>query len=660
ETHYNGVTNRWEGSGSFAASGTYTLSYLLLDGKYTDISRFSKKLTLYLGLKAYIYNNGSSLQDEYDPDQPEFVRSKNVQVRIEDNAGTRLQELKEVTLTYSSGGSAANAFDIDLVWNTQSGYYEGTLPLIRPGRYVFYRLGIGANILTKAEEAPVYVIASPEPPIYDPTSESRYHGEENVQFVPLTRNGVIGPIRIANSAAVRISATLYNSKTASTYTVDTATIGSGRGILYYVNSDGGYWMLNLPTYLTGGEENQDGTWSVLALALKDCFYEDAYRGEDNPLIWLGTSAQAAQYAADNKIKADQTIDFDKLSTTVSSTVNIAMEPGTTELGSKTTPFMTEYAVNSLGMYLTITDDDGRAIPADKIESAELRLSYSDNKDVETYGYEVSGYSRSFTVTMEQDAADGKWKPNSNDVWQYVGEYRVTGLTVSVAGTEKTFASGENGVPERYTITSEAPTADNLAITKIEQPQTVFGKDQNGEINGEFLASYVPSVRVEVSLTPKDKENKQYAIVPGVSMQLQMTYAGGSDANGGYTYTGSAGYESYEIPLTRGSSTKTADYVFSASESKVLLAGKYRFSGTMFWTENGKTLSKPIGELLDIEVYSVRPTLTVTGISPEGEVSVNPAGGIKAAAEGVFSAQNHYAEDYAAVYMAYDVSTKLGT
>lgn len=660
ETHYNGVTNRWEGSGSFAASGTYTLSYLLLDGKYTDISRFSKKLTLYLGLKAYIYNNGSSLQDEYDPDQPEFVRSKNVQVRIEDNAGTRLQELKEVTLTYSSGGSAANAFDIDLVWNTQSGYYEGTLPLIRPGRYVFYRLGIGANILTKAEEAPVYVIASPEPPIYDTTSESRYHGEENVQFVPLTRNGVIGPIQIANSAAVRISATLYNSKTASTYTVDTATIGSGRGILYYVNSDGGYWMLNLPTYLTGGEENQDGTWSVLALALKDCFYEDAYRGEDNPLIWLGTSAQAAQYAADNKIKADQTIDFDKLSTTVSSTVNIAMEPGTTELGSKTTPFMTEYAVNSLGMYLTITDDDGRAIPADKIESAELRLSYSDNKDVETYGYEVSGYSRSFTVTMEQDAADGKWKPNSNDVWQYVGEYRVTGLTVSVAGTEKTFASGENGVPERYTITSEAPTADNLAITKIEQPQTVFGKDQNGEINGEFLASYVPSVRVEVSLTPKDKENKQYAIVPGVSMQLQMTYAGGSDANGGYTYTGSAGYESYEIPLTRGSSTKTADYVFSASESKVLLAGKYRFSGTMFWTENGKTLSKPIGELQDIEVYSVRPTLTVTGISPEGEVSVNPAGGIKAAAEGVFSAQNHYAEDYAAVYMAYDVSTKPGT
>lgn len=660
ETHYNGVTNRWEGSGSFAASGTYTLSYLLLDGKYTDISRFSKKLTLYLGLKAYIYNNGSSLQDEYDPDQPEFVRSKNVQVRIEDNAGTRLQELKEVTLTYSSGGSAANAFDIDLVWNTQSGYYEGTLPLIRPGRYVFYRLGIGANILTKAEEAPVYVIASPEPPIYDTTSESRYHGEENVQFVPLTRNGVIGPIRIANSAAVRISATLYNSKTASAYTVDTATIGSGRGILYYVNSDGGYWMLNLPTYLIGGEENQDGTWSVLALALKDCFYEDAYRGEDNPLIWLGTSAQAAQYAADNKIKADQTIDFDKLSTTVSSTVNIAMEPGTTELGSKTTPFMTEYAVNSLGMYLTITDDDGRAIPADKIESAELRLSYSDNKDVETYGYEVSGYSRSFTVTMEQDAADGKWKPNSNDVWQYVGEYRVTGLTVSVAGTEKTFVSGENGVPERYTITSEAPTADNLAITKVEQPQTVFGKDQNGEINGEFLASYVPSVRVEVSLTPKDKENKQYAIVPGVSMQLQMTYAGGSDANGGYTYAGSAGYESYEIPLTRGSSTKTADYVFSASESKVLLAGKYHFSGTMFWTENGKTLSKPIGELLDIEVYSVRPTLTVTGISPEGEVSVNPAGGIKAAAEGVFSAQNHYAEDYAAVYMAYDVSTKLGT
>ena len=72
------------------------------------------------------------------------------------------------------------------------------------------------------------------------------------------------------------------------------------------------------------------------------------------------------------------------------------------------------------------------------------------------------------------------------------------------------------------------------------------------------------------------------------------------------------------------------------------------------------MTKSVGNLGSINVWSVQPTVTVTGVSPTGPVTVNPAGGTAATTDNLFVATNHSGPAYASVYMAYDVSTKNGT
>lgn len=667
ELHSDGSGETWTGSGSFTTSGTYTLRYLMVDGMAYDIGESAKTLHLYLGLSAKVSQGlDSPLTEDYDKDNPAKVYTRKLQVWIRDNAGNPLEGLKDATITYRPGTSASGAITAKLTPGS-AGYYTAELPIVNPGRYVFDSIDTGGSgtIRTLTEEAPVFTIIPPAPPKYDESSVNSLN-EAGVQYALLEQTAYITPIRIQNSGAVHLEAVVYNSVTQDYYTL------SRDNGLTYANEYGGTWTLQLPTYETkNGQQRVDGVWQLVCLKLSNCYDgtdKVVLRDAANPIVWLGTTPEAESYKAKNGLTADKTFDFSRLSTEVISTVQVNMEPGTTARGSKTAPFMTQHKVADLGIAVTLRDYKGDIIPADKLTGATLHISYTANEDAKTYGYAVrKDADRTYDIPLQR-GEDGRWTVNaaqtggSGYIWQYVGAYQVTSLELTApkaagAPATKRFtpnAPDTTGIPTQYTVTSAPPSLDAVKI--IEAKNTAqFGKTPGGTVKGSFLAAYDPGASVELELETKDAAGYQYALVPELAVTLELTHQSGtSEANGGYTWKGTTGFEHYTVTLQQSGENT---YISPAEQSLTLLAGSYQVKGTI--TARGSK-PKPIEGLKTVQVYSVSPTLTVKGISPSGTVQINPAGDIWSVPENkVLSGKPYYGTDHAVVYMEYEVNRERG-
>lgn len=666
ELHSDGSGETWTGSGSFTTSGTYTLRYLMVDGKAYDIGGSAKTLHLYLGLSAKVSQGlDSPLTENYDKDSPEKVYTRKLQVWIRDNAGNPLEGLKNAKITYRPGTSASGAIPAELTPGS-AGYYTAALAIVNPGRYVFDNIDTGGSgtIRTLTEEAPVFTIIPPDAPQYDESSANNLN-VEGVQYALLEQNGYIAPIRIRNSGAVHLDAVVYNSVTREYYTL------SRDNGLTYANEDGGTWTLQLPAYTAqNGQQRVDGVWQLVCLKLSNCYDgtdKVVLRDAANPIVWLGTTPEAENYKTKNGLTADKTFDFSRLSTEVISTVQVEMTPGTTALGSKTAAFMTPHEVAELGIAVTLRDYKGDVIPADKLTGATLHISYTANEDASAYGYAVrKDANRSYDIPLQR-GQDGLWTVNAAQtggngyIWQYVGAYQVTYLELTApkaaggAATKRFIPNAPDtaGIPERYTVTSAAPSLDAVKI--IEAKNTAqFGKDERGTVNGSFLAAYDPGASVKLELETKDAAGYQYALVPELAVTLELTHQGGSEANGGYTWKGTTGFEHHTLTL-RQSGENT--YISPAEQPLTLLAGSYQVKGTIT-ARGGQT--KAITTFSPVQVYSVSPTLEVKSISPNGTVQINPAGDIWSVPENqVLSGKPYYGADHAVVYMEYEVNRERG-
>lgn len=664
ELHSDGSGETWTGSGSFTTSGTYTLRYLMVDGMAYDIGESTKTLHLYLGLSAKVSQGlDSPLTEDYDKDNPKKVYTRKLQVWIRDNAGNPLEDLKNATITYRPGTSASGAITAKLTPGS-AGYYTAELPIVNPGRYAFDSIDTGGSgtIRTLTEEAPVFTIIPPAPPKYDESSVNSLN-VAGVQYALLEQTAYITPIRIQNSGAVDLEAVVYNSVTQEYYTL------SRDNGLTYAADNGGTWTLQLPAYETkNGQQRVDGVWQLVCLKLSNCYDgtdKVVLRDAANPIVWLGTTPEAENYKTKNGLMADKTFDFSRLSTEVISTVQVNMEPGTTARGSKTAPFMTQHKVADLGIAVTLRDYKGDIIPADKLTGATLHISYTANEDAKTYGYAVrKDANRTYDIPLQR-GEDGRWTVNaaqtggSGYIWQYVGAYQVTSLELTApkaagAPATKRFtpnAPDTTGIPTQYTVTSAPPSLDAVKI--IEAKNTAqFGKTPGGTVNGSFLAAYDPGASVELELETKDAAGYQYALVPELAVTLELTHQSGtSEANGGYTWKGTTGFEHYTVTLQQSGENT---YISPAEQPLTLLAGSYQVKGTI--TARGSK-PKAIEGLKTVQVYSVSPELWVKQTDPgsSNDTKVNPAGGIWAPAEkDLITTRNYYniGGDYAVVYMQY--------
>lgn len=611
-------SGKWTGKGTFTVSDRYTLSYLVCDignkkGIQEDLKEkgFSKTLDLALGLRVEVSDGSGSLMEQYVAGN---TYTKNVRVHIRDNAGNEMTELSNAVLYYSNGGSITNTINTNLTWNEANHWYFGQLPITRAGRYVFSFVSVDGDILTRCTESPVYRIVSPDPPAYNKSSLATFN-DDNVQFAPLTNDAVIDGLKIDFAESATVDAVVYNDAIGEYY-----PLRMDNDEIYLA---GDSWVIRLPSYTTDLDENgsalpnavftQEGTWELVLLSVYDCYDGEANLREiGNPIIWVDNGSVGDAYLELTGIEPDERYSFSKLSTTVSCTYHVEMLPGDTALGSASDPFMSHYAVSDIGMKVRLTDDADRVIPSNKIGDIVMTVNYAPDSTNDSYGYKVQqGAARSYTVSLNARDPDTGYRVvsgvngNSDGDWQYVGRYNVQSLSVALGSNILQYAAGVNGVPEQYTITTAGPSADNIALLdeNITQRYTTLGKVLN-TVTGTFLQAQDPGVSAKISLVTADNSDTQYVILDGVTMQLIMTYQDGKTApNGGYSWAGTSQYETVTIDMTNNSGT----YRTSAAP---LLAGTYAVQ--LKSSVNG---ANTIKDLSNVSVYSLKPTLKVTGVSP---------------------------------------------
>lgn len=652
-TAKDGTAKVWSGKVTFTDSGTYTLSHVIVDGNYYDVGSPKKVMNLYFGLSAAIYNDGCTTEDKFDKDNPNKTYEKAVNVSILDNSGNELPELAdEVTLNYSLGGSDST-IPTKLTWNADTKCYTGTIVLTNPGRYIFSSLQIGNDTIRKVVMSPTYTIMAPDAPQYDSNSATGHNDANGKQYALQSDKAYITGIKIDNSESAGISAVLYNEAAKKYYLVARGDNDTAPGTIYLTENK--TWSIRLPNK---AEDNSataiDGKWSVVCMKLWNCYDGTSTTActEDNPLVWLNTTPEAAAYAEEKGLTASKNIDFSKLNTDVISTIMVKMNPGNTKLGDKNTAFMAQHKVSELGISVTFSDYMENPIPQEKLNAVTLNINYQANKNT-AYGYEVmDSASRSYTIPLTYSSDHWDIKTTSY-IWQYVGEYKVTGLQVTASGIIKNYThDNTNGIPAMYTVTSKAPSVEILQVEEITQPATEFGKNDAGAVVGTFLQAYNPNIAVKLKLNAKDADGRQHAVVPGVTMKLTMTYQNGTTApNGGYSWSGNSGYENISVTMVKNPN----NYTFTSSGEHVLLAGKYNLKGTIVMGET----QKDIGSLNSIQAYSVLPELVVKSINPRGDCQVNKNGGIFTKDAETFSAYNYYGQYFAVLYMKYDVNTDQG-
>ena len=621
----------WVGTATFTASGEYKLRHLDVDGNYIDLAlndESYRTLDLSLGMYVKVESLTGGFEDTYDPDKEKELYHKDVAVHIYNNAGAELTGLSGLRLYYSVNGSATNTRDANLVWSEAGSRYIGTLPIEDPGRYQFLWVTMGGSAESTSLDKcsgtpPVYVLRSPYAPEYIKEDSNCTKNDENgVQFVPLSRDAKIDGI-VIEYAAPASSAVVYSSESREYYTVP----------LQYGNNS---WYVNLPTYngaQTGVDaegnpiyvQEQEGKWSLVAIRLWDCYDGNSVdvRGEDNPVLWVDSvlGRDYLRTLVDENgnaisVTPDKYQDFSQLVTIVSTEVNVTMNGGSINLGGTNIPFGRAFQPADTQMSVTLTDGNGNIIPADKVESVVLSLTYSGNTDLR-YGY-LSNHGGEYTIELNsQDAETGERTISKvNSSWIYVGKYVVESLSVKIRGVENplnyTYRS-EIGVPESYTLTTAAPTEDNIDW------ETITVQPGQTEFTGKFLSTFdLGNTSVRISLIGESGKMSN-AVYEGLNARLILAYQGGSEELGGYSFArGTTAHENLSLAMnqkTAGSGTYTAP-------SHILLAGTY--AAEVQVTAGSRTESFKFSK--DITVRSTLPdvTMQLTAETPES-VTVSKSG-----------------------------------
>ena len=615
---YHSSSGQWRGTADFSVSGIYTMKFLVYTikgetiGRYQDLNSFQKTLDLSLGMYVTVSDMSGGLVEEYEDGKS---YPKKVAVKVFNNAGASLEELTDLKLFYSNGASSTNTINTDLAWEWDelNGCYTGTLPIVSPGRYQFSSVKLGDQYLTLAKEnPPVYTVVSPDPPIFDPDSVCTSNNDNGLQMVPLSNDAVISGLVIENSSAADVSVVVYSEVAQKYFTLSRS---DGK-----VDVSDDTWTIDLPVYTLDLDEDgnptanasytQEGGWSLAAVMLSGCYDAGGeFRGSDKPIIWGGTDTASRNYLTGADLTADASYDFSALSTNVSTTVKVTVTPGTTALGGPDADFMTTFYTTDLDSYVTVTDNAGNVIPGSKVKNVKMTVSYT-APNTDKYGYKVlAAANKTYELLLnEYDAETGRYTVGGEGFWQYVGEYTVYNLSLTIGGVPQTYYFSDGiGLPERYTVETSGPNVDDINMTAT-QNVTMLGKTGNN-VTGTFLQAYSPNIPVRFALTGVTGTNYVDMSSLVSDVDLVMTYENGKSApNGGYSWVGTSPYENVSLPMSN------SEGIYLPGSSS-LLAGKYGVKVVAVVGEN--TIER---ELTDIEVHSKAPTLKITGVTPATSTS----------------------------------------
>lgn len=234
------------------------------------------------------------------------------------------------------------------------------------------------------------------------------------------------------------------------------------------------------------------------------------------------------------------------------------------------------------------------------ETMELPMTTSGTDD----GYQF--------VYPDMDGNANNGITNSNGIWT------VTELRFDNVYNGETFY--EPGV-RKYTIDipDQTDTVVNYITVSTESILLGATRNEDGTVNisGAFMDSY--NLRDEgLSLTvraPIGKTDSTVYVDPAVykdlltGAKINLGYAGGSETYGGYT---GGSFTPIEIGLSAAVDGDSVKLTIPTNDDRILsLAGKYTFSGTV--SVNGYTAKTDNSNM--VEIYSNKPTVTVTSITP---------------------------------------------
>lgn len=460
---YNATELVWKGNARFLSSGSYTLSYVILDGQYTELTAYRYHLQLVLGVKAQVDDDQTNRQYIYE--------GKSFDVKLEvklfcDGGKTELRNIGQVELNYGKAGATTGGLYAALTWDGES--YVGDFQLAESGIFSFKDVtitidGTESEITGTTTAAPVYTVSPPDPPEYKGQNTAPYQlaGKTAVDFEVLLSNADgmgDGDVSAVITSVERDGMTdrssvvtqLVEGVRASDVTVDGVTYNS--------------FTFAIPSDTTYG---QDGKWQLTELQCSNVYdiSTGSYFTKENPMV-IDVSGEA-----------------------------IVTEVQSVELSVSGTPQQLEGAFGSTvdvnnTISITVKDKLGNPLSTANADITSIVPTYAweassdvgyKTKNGFTYG---AGYTSrsdtgftvaSFTIPMEEGAANGAFTQDRAVTLSVAGYYYCSGIDVTIAGTVYHYDAAKNTVGgavnfENSAYVSAMPinafktTAPSVAIT----------------------------------------------------------------------------------------------------------------------------------------------------------------------------------------------------
>lgn len=266
-------TAQWVGTAKITEGGKYTLSYVVIDTDFTELSGTQQtKLEVYLGLTAQVwYNGGTDDVVKFDGTTVSYnydgiERAIPVKMKLYDSDGAEKQRLTNVTLYYGLLGDTGgySMLDADLTWNASSGYYEGEFMMDTSGTFLFDHVDVQNGTLTstvsRASSAPTIKVIVTDPPTFDRAETPAQQYKPNSATDPAKFTVVM-----TNAHTAKVVAQIKNPDTGKLYMVEMAE-GDYQQVI------GTQYALNF--VIPKVNDMQDGNWQLMALYFQNASAPD--------------------------------------------------------------------------------------------------------------------------------------------------------------------------------------------------------------------------------------------------------------------------------------------------------------------------------------------------------------------------------------------------
>lgn len=445
----------YHGTAKFTSSGTYRLTYVLIDGVYTPLNEgLYKSLDVKLGLRAEIYltkpvlSSGRVDEDSLKVTEPydssvgwQYIYQSDVTDPVKigvvcylyDDQGNKIENWNGATLYYGTGGTD-NSLDAPLTWDKDNQYYTGNFITYRNGVFKFRHVKLSdTNYVSYATTAPNINSISPDPMQFIGWADG--YSEELKFDLGASNRYMYMALKYAKSAS--ITATLKNGNT----TVDV------QGEFVATNGDVTIYRFALPS------EQPDGTWTMVSATASQVFYGTT---QENAKYYDGQGADGFLDMTPlfQNAKPITTTFITKVSVSVNS-ATAAQNDGKFSFGGK---FMeSTYKVGDI--VLSLKAYDGKPITY-YAEKAKVTLKLDVDGD---YYWTTNTVTPSSTPVAPAIEVTGTVLDSNGQytlpelAFTVDGKYNCT-LTVTVKDTNgNTLYTNENVKLPEVTVTWEAPT-----------------------------------------------------------------------------------------------------------------------------------------------------------------------------------------------------------